>query len=131
MKYKLIAEKLAASIATGGATVSIQGNLATTGLVVALYQDAEHKLEYKSKFYAQTEIESWLWLRDHEDQLPSWAHVGLWVDDKGNSYLDIVEIIAPRNLARAIRHTKDRNQRAIFFLDTQTVLWLTEPVEES
>ena len=123
-----IAYTLAHSIATGGATVSTHGNRANAGLVVALYQDAEHKLEYKSKFYAQTEIESWLWLQDKDGLVPSWAHVGLWVDDQGDIYLDIVEVIQASKLARAVRHAQDRNQRAIFFLDTQTVLWLTEPV---
>ena len=128
MNRELLTQQLFDSIATGGATVSPQGNRAKTGLVVALYQDAEYKLKFKHRNYVIKEIADWL--RDHKDQIPRWAHVGLWVDDQGDSYLDIVEVIDASGLARAIQHAKDRNQRAIFFLDTKTVLWLTEPVEE-
>lgn len=103
----------------GGATINRLGCPKTTGLSVAV----DKKFEVQATNLFKPAVEFWIkrvWPTIAQN--PYYC-LGAWYDPADEVfYLDVVDVLPDVQLTTVIKQAKDREQKAIYHLTTETVL---------
>ena len=123
----LSAPRLFEALKSGGFTIhDPSGEVPTSGWVVALSKDTERSFPFNvSPSRAQREIRKYRSQHWKELQDPSTFYGG-WLDGD-QAYLDISQVFDDKE--EAIRAGRERDQLAIFHLDTFETLYLNDEEE--
>ena len=107
---------------SGGATVSLDGKVITTGVSVSCRPDLEYTFQDDS-VYLTSCVQIRLWLNTlpplHEN-----AAVGIWQDPEGLIYLDVVHVYDNDQLDQALVVAATYNQRSIYHLERGELIWI-------
>ncbi len=105
----------------GGVTLSPEGEVLTSGIVVALNRHSEHIVPYGTKEYMKGYI--WRWL----EKLEGNNALGFWVDDEDDRkvYLDEVKVFPKYDIENAVMHAIQHDQIAVQLLNPNVTLRIT------
>ena len=106
---------------SGGATVSLDGKVITTGVSVSCRPDLEYTFQDEPTLTPCVQIRLWL---NTLPPLTDNAAVGIWKDPEGLVYLDVVHVYDNDQLDQAMVVAAMYNQRSIYHLERGELIWI-------
>ena len=105
---------------SGGATVSLEGELVTRGFAVSTRPDLEYTFPIGHPNYNHVLIYNWVCALP---PLPAYHMLGIWHDKESETvYLDVSVVIGIREYA--LKQAKINKQQAIYDLENKETIWL-------